>query len=29
MKSVDKGSMSAIDAQRQVIARAPDEFATL
>jgi len=29
MKSVDKGSMSAIDAQRQVTVRTPDEFATL
>lgn len=28
MKTVDKGSMSAIDAQRQVILRTPAEFAT-
>jgi hypothetical protein len=29
MKTVDKGSMSAIDTQRQVIVRTPDEFAAL
>ena len=29
MKTVDKGSMSAIDAQRQVIVRTPEEFAAL
>jgi hypothetical protein len=29
MKSVDKGPMSAIDAQRQVTVRTPGEFATL
>jgi len=28
MKTVDKGSMSAIDTQRQVTVRTPDEFAT-
>ena len=29
MKTVDKGSMSAIDTQRQVTVRTPEEFATL
>jgi hypothetical protein len=29
MKSVDKGPMSAIEAQRQVVVRTPEEFATL
>src|SRR5262245_10653403 len=29
MKSVDKGAMSAIESQRQVTVRTPEEFATL